>query len=141
MTLTAAERDYLASQPLGRLATRRPDGSLQNSPVGFRYDEETGTIDIAGRALGDTRKFHNVADNGEVALVVDDLVSLNPWMVRGVEIRGYAEALVDQEPASFYASREIIRIRPRRVISWGIGPEAGMHGRDIDSTASAGGVA
>lgn len=141
MTLTAEERDYLATQPLGRLATRRPDGSLQNNPVGFSYDEHAGTIEITGRALGDTRKFHNVADNGAVALVVDDLVSRNPWTVRGVEIRGHAEALVDQEPASSYSGREIIRIHPHRVISWGIGPEAGMHSRDIDSTASAGGAA
>ncbi|HEY2764329.1 MAG TPA: PPOX class F420-dependent oxidoreductase [Pseudonocardiaceae bacterium] len=133
MTLTSEERDYLASQPLGRLATRRPDGSLQNNPVGFRYNEETGTIDIGGLALGATRKFHNVAANGVVALVVDDLVSRNPWTVRGVEIRGDAEALVDQQPMSGHTSPEIIRIHPRRVISWGIGTEPGMHGRDVDS--------
>ena len=133
MTLTPAERDYLASQPLGRLATRRPDGSLQNNPVGFSYDEQTGTIDIGGRALAASRKFHNVAANGEVALVVDDLVSRNPWTVRGVEIRGHAEALVGQQPTSSYTSPEIIRIHPRRVISWGIGPDPGMHGRDVDS--------
>lgn len=136
MTLTDIERDYLASQPLGRLATRRPDGSLQNSPVGFRYDQQTGTITITGRALGATRKFANVADNGQVALVVDDLVTRQPWTVRGVEIRGRAEALVDQEPTSAYTSAEIIRIHPRRVISWGIGPEpgtpeSGMRGRNV----------
>lgn len=131
MTLTPAERDYLASQPLGRLATRRPDGSLQNNPVGFRYNEQTGTIDIAGRALATTRKFHNVAANGAVALVVDDVVSRDPWTVRGVEIRGHAEALVDQTPISSYTSPELIRIHPRRVISWGIGAGPGMHGRDI----------
>jgi len=117
MALTEPERDYLTTQPLGRLATRRPDGSLQNNPVGFAYDQRTDTITITGRALGATRKFHNVADNGEVALVIDDLVSMDPWTVRGVEIRGRAEALVDQETASAYDSPEIIRIHPRRVIS------------------------
>ncbi len=131
MSLTDVERAYLATQPLGRLATRRPDGSLQNNPVGFHYDEASGTTVITGRALGATRKFANVADNGEVALVVDDLVSRSPWTVRGVEIRGHAEALSDQEPASGYASRELIRIHPRRVISWGLGDEPGMHGRDV----------
>ncbi len=132
MTLTEAERAYLATQPLGRLATRRPDGSLQNNPVGFSYDEQTGTIDIAGRALGASRKFHNVADNGAVALVVDDLVSRDPWTVRGVEIRGHAEALVDQETPSTYTSPELIRIHPRRVISWGLGDTPGMHSRSIN---------
>ena len=138
MTLTPAERDYLAGQPLGRLATRRPDGSLQNNPVGFSYNELTGTIDISGRALGATHKFQNVAANGAVALVIDDLVSMSPWTVRGVEIRGHAEALVGQTPRSSYSSSEIIRIYPRRVISWGIGPEPGMHGRDVDSVTTDG---
>lgn len=134
MTLTPEERDYLASQPLGRLATRRPDGSLQNNPVGFTYNEQTGTIDIGGRALAATRKFRNVAATGEVALVVDDLVSRSPWTVRGVEIRGHAEALAGQQPASGRTGPEIIRIHPRRVISWGIGPEPGLRGRDVGTT-------
>lgn len=129
--LTALERDYLASQPLGRLATRRPDGSLQNSPVGFSYDEAAGTVDITGRAMGATRKFANVMDNGQVALVIDDLVSRDPWTVRGVEIRGTALALTGQPPRSGYTSGELIRIQPRRVISWGIDGSPGMHSRDL----------
>jgi pyridoxamine 5'-phosphate oxidase family protein len=137
MTLTEVERDYLATQPLGRLATRRADGTLQNNPVGFSYNDQTGTIDIGGRAMGATRKFRNVAENGAAALVVDDLVSRDPWTVRGVEIRGHAEALVEQETASTYTSPEIIRIRPDRVISWGLGDDTGMRGRDIDGTAAA----
>jgi pyridoxamine 5'-phosphate oxidase family protein len=133
MTLTHSERDYLASQVLGRLATVRPDGSPQNNPVGFTYDPGTGTVDIAGRAMGQTAKFRNVAANGQAALVVDDVASLDPWTVRGVEIRGRAEALSDQEPSSSYASREVIRIHPRRVISWGIDPAtSGMRRRDVE---------
>ncbi|MGH9155523.1 MAG: PPOX class F420-dependent oxidoreductase [Acidimicrobiales bacterium] len=93
---------------------RRPNGSLQNNPVGFRYDETTGTVTITGRALGPTRRFANVADNAAVALVVDDRASRDPWTVRRVEIRCVAEALVDQEPASNYASAD-----------------PGRHGRDI----------
>ncbi|MGH3936577.1 MAG: hypothetical protein ACRDS1_16625, partial [Pseudonocardiaceae bacterium] len=60
----------------------------------------------------------------------------SPWTVRGVEIRGHAEALINQTPASSYTSPEVIRIYPHRVISWGIGPEPGMHGRDVDSAAA-----
>ena len=84
MTLTDAERDYVAGQILGRLATVRPDGSLQNNPVAFTYDPERGTIDITGRAMGQTSKFRNVAANGEAALVVDDVASFDPWTARGV---------------------------------------------------------
>lgn len=141
MTLTEHEREYLATQPLGRLATRRPDGSLQNNPVGFSYDERTATITITGRALGATRKFHNVADNGQVALVIDDLVSRDPWVVRGIEFRGRAEALVDQEMTSSYTSPEVIRIHPRRIISWGIGGEPGMRSRDVDHPRTTAGSA
>lgn len=132
MPFTEAEQKYLGRQPLGRLATRREDGSLQNNPVGFSVDPTTGTVDVGGRAMGGTRKFHNVAANGVVALVVDDLASRDPWTVRGVEIRGRAEALVDQETGSDYMSPEIIRIHPERVISWGLGDDQGMHGRDFD---------
>lgn len=53
MTPTEPEIDYLATQPLGRLATRWPDASLQNDPVGFRHGHLTGTI--TGRSLGATR--------------------------------------------------------------------------------------
>ncbi len=131
MTLTDAERDYLAGQALGRLATVRPDGSLQNNPVGFAYDPDAGTVDISGWAMGETAKFRNVAANGHAALVVDDLASRDPWTVRGVEIRGWAEALRDQEPATSHLSGEVIRIHPRRVISWGVDPTvSGMKSRD-----------
>src|SRR6266516_5130205 len=60
---TDAELDYLASQRLGRLATAQPDGTLQASPVGFRYNSRTGTIDIGGLRMAASRKFRNVADN------------------------------------------------------------------------------
>jgi pyridoxamine 5'-phosphate oxidase family protein len=132
MTLTAIERDYLASQPLGRLATVGADGMPQNNPVGFAYDERTGTVDIGARTMGTTKKFANVAATGVAALVVDDLASRDPWTVRGVEIRGRAEALSGQDPVAAYATGDIIRIHPTRVISWGLDPEHdGMRGRTI----------
>lgn len=114
------ELDYLRSQRLGRLATVDGDGAPQNNPVGFFYNDDLGTIDIGGRNMGRTRKFRNVRHNPRVALVVDDLASIDPWRVRGVEIRGTAEALTDQSPPMRRMSREIIRIKPTRVISWGL---------------------
>src|ERR1700729_1618048 len=90
VTLTGAERGYLKSQPLARLATVDANGAPQNNPVGAFLDEETGDILIGGHAMGTSRKFRNVRANGQVALVVDDLVSRDPWTVRGLEIRGTA---------------------------------------------------
>jgi pyridoxamine 5'-phosphate oxidase family protein len=129
---TQAELEYLASQRLGRLATAGPGGRLQNNPVGFRVNAEAGTIDIGGWNMGASHKFRNVRANGRVAFVVDDLVSVQPWVVRGLEIRGHAEALTGAAPPQAFMSEEIIRIHPERVISWGIEPGLeGMHGRTV----------
>jgi len=128
MPFTEAERAYLTTQPLGRLATIGPDGVPQNSPVGYRLDAGTGTIEIGGYRMGATRKFHNVETNGNVAFVVDEIVSLRPWQVRGVEIRGHAEALRDQPPLIPGFTGERIRIHPRRILSWGLdGQTQGVH--------------
>jgi pyridoxamine 5'-phosphate oxidase family protein len=118
--LTEPQRQYLASQRLGRLATIAPDGTLQNNPVGFQLNAELGTIDIFGFHMGATRKFRNVGANPNVAFVVDDIASVEPWVVRGVEIRGTAEALTDQQRQPRGMSDEIIRIHPRRVIAWNV---------------------
>jgi pyridoxamine 5'-phosphate oxidase family protein len=116
MTFTDAEIDYLASQRLGRLATVAPDGTVQNSPVGFRVDADRGVINIGGWNLAQSRKFRNLATNPNVAFVVDDIVSLDPWTVRCLEIRGRGEAVHDE-------AGDVIRIHPRRIIGWGLGPD------------------
>ena len=123
VTLTEAERAYLQSQPLARLATVDRGGAPQNNPVGAFLDEETGDIIIGGHAMGASRKFRNVQRNGQVALVIDDLVSRDPWTVRGLEIRGTAVALEDVDPPVPFMSREVIRITPTWVTSWGVDPE------------------
>jgi pyridoxamine 5'-phosphate oxidase family protein len=124
VSLTQSEIEYLASQRLGRLATIQPNGTLQNSPVGFRYNPDTQTIDIGGYDMAASRKFRNVAANGQVAFVVDDIVSTSPWRVRCLELRGVAEAIdPDASPAApgaDAASGPIIRIHLRRIISFGI---------------------
>jgi len=128
MTTTIAlndiERAYLQSQPLGRLATVDANGAPQNSPIGVFLDEETGEIVIGGHAMGGTRKFRNVQTNAQVALVVDDLVSRDPWTVRGLEIRGTAVALSDVDPPVLFMSREVIRITPTWVAAWGLDPDS-----------------
>jgi len=131
MVFTDVELEYLRTQRLGRLATLVPRATLQNSPVGFQVDENAGVIEIWGRDMGNTRKFHNVEANGQVAFVVDDLASVTPWVVRGIEIRGSAEALRDQTPPNAYMSREVIRVHPRRVIAWGIGPDGARVARTV----------
>ncbi|SDE57601.1 pyridoxamine 5'-phosphate oxidase family protein [Rhodococcus tukisamuensis] len=120
VTLSADQVAYLDTQRLGRLATVNPRVAPQNSPVGFRYNAELGTIDIGGRNLGASKKFRNLATNDRVAFVVDDLASVQPWVVRCVEIRGRAEALTGVAPWAPGMSPELIRIHPERVIAFGL---------------------
>ena len=138
MTFTESELAYLAGQQLGRLATLRPDGTLQNSPVGFRYNEATGTIDIAGFHMARSRKFRNIAANGQIASVVDDLPSTEPWRVRCLEIRGTAEALTAPVASAYGSPEPIIRLWPRRILSFGLDEpdtdahELTLHSREVD---------
>ena len=76
MTFSTAEIVYLKSQRLGRLATQQANGTLQVSPVGFRLDESSGTIDIAGYFMSTSQKYRNVINNPTVAFVVDDVPSV-----------------------------------------------------------------
>jgi len=129
VTFTVQELDYLAGQRLGRLATVDARGTPQNNPVGFFVDRDTGDVLIGGTALAHTRKFRNVEATGVAAFVVDDLASTDPWTVRGIEIRGSAEVLRDVEPPMPGLSRELIRITPNWIGSWGI--EAGRGGMTV----------
>ena len=119
MSFSESEIAYLGSQPIGRLATLRPDGTLQNSPVGFRYNRALATVDIGGYNLTSSRKYRNVAANGQVAFVVDDVPSLSPWKVRCLEIRGTAEAVEKPSDSAYGTEDPIIRVRARRIISYG----------------------
>jgi pyridoxamine 5'-phosphate oxidase family protein len=123
MALTTAEQDYLRSQPLGRLATVGTDGVVQVNPVGFRVRAD-GSFVVGGRDLARTRKYRNVARTGRAALVVDDLVSSDPWTVRGIEVRGRAEVGTTESPAYPGASADVIVLHPDTVFTWGIEPGA-----------------
>jgi pyridoxamine 5'-phosphate oxidase family protein len=133
MTLTGSEQAYLEAQPRGRLATVAPDGSPQNKPVGFRYNPGLGTIDIYGFNMERSQKFRNVQANPRVAFVVDDAPGQGAEGMRFMEIRGVAETAAGPDPRG-HASAHIIRIRPRRVVSWNLDPaRPGLQTRDIDA--------
>jgi len=135
MAFTEAELEYLAAQSIGRLATVGPDGTPQNKPVSFRCNGDAGTIDIGGPTMAATGKFRNVERDRRVALVVDDFAAVEPgrrYGGRGIEVRGHAEALRDQLPPIEGFSTDLIRIHPRRIVTWGFDPElTGTRGRDV----------
>jgi pyridoxamine 5'-phosphate oxidase family protein len=109
---TEPELHYLHGERLlGRLATVGADGMPHIAPVGWRLDPGGDTISVSGHDFSTTKKFRDVAANGVAAIVIDDV--LPPWQPRGVEVRGTAEAIDGAEPR--------IRIRPTRIVSWGLG--------------------
>jgi pyridoxamine 5'-phosphate oxidase family protein len=119
---TPGEIAYLRGQRPGRLASVGPDGQPHVVPVGFRYNPDQDTIDTGGLGgFAQRKKYRDVQRNRRAAFVVDDVPSVDPWTVRGIEIRGEAEVLAtggkDVMPIF---DDEIIRIRPRRIVSWGI---------------------
>jgi len=119
-TFTEAELAYLrgGERRLARLATISADGVPHITPTGYAHDPVLDTIDIGGHRLERTKKFRDVQGNGRVAVVIDDV--LPPWKPRGVEVRGWAEAITSPEP--------LIRIHPERIVSWGIeSEEIGVH--------------
>jgi pyridoxamine 5'-phosphate oxidase family protein len=118
---TDEEIEYLESQLLGRLATVGPDGQPHVVPVSFRYNVGLDTIDIGGHDFARRKKYRDVQRNPRVAFLVDDLISVNPWRPRGIEVRGKAEVLTSGgEALGPGFAPEMFSIRPRRIVSWGI---------------------
>jgi len=112
MAFTEEEITYLRSQPLGRLATVAPGGQPDVAPVGFEFDGDY--FYIGGLDPAKTRKFRNVAaGNDQVALVIDDLKSTDPWIPRLLRVYGTAE-LVERDGR--FGPGPYMRVTP--VISW-----------------------
>jgi PPOX class F420-dependent enzyme/OxyR family protein/uncharacterized protein (TIGR02246 family) len=114
---------YLTSHGQGRLATIGPDRGPQNKPVGYRYNADLGTIDIGGYGMERSAKYRNVGRDPNVAFVIDDAIGEGAENMRFLEIRGRAEQ-----------AGELIRIHPRRLVSWNVDPgRPGLHTSDVDA--------
>ena len=123
---TDKELDYLAGQRLGRIATVGPDGQPHVVPTSFRYNPDHDAIEVGGMRMSQTKKARDVRRTGRASIVIDDV--LPPWQPRMIEVRGTAE-VIDSGGKAFGENFEdtIVRIKPARIISFGIdsGPEAG----------------
>jgi pyridoxamine 5'-phosphate oxidase family protein len=129
---TEKELEYFAGQRLGRIATVGPDGQPHVVPTSFRYNPEHDTIDVGGMRMSQTKKVRDVRHGGRAAIVVDDV--LPPWQPRMIEVRGTAE-VVSSGGKAFGDNFEdtIVRIRPRRIISYGINPgEQAVNARSVN---------
>jgi pyridoxamine 5'-phosphate oxidase family protein len=119
--LTEAQIAYLRSQLLGRIATAGADGRPHVVPVGVRYNSDLDTIDVGGHHVATTKKYRDVQANPWAAIVIDDLLSTDPWTPRMLEIRGRAEAVSSggAELGPGFGDA-LIRIHPDKVNSYGI---------------------
>lgn len=133
MTFTDAEQRFMARQARGHLATIGPDGRPQVKPLGFTYNVALGTIDIAGFNMASSAKYRNVRANPQVAFVVDEVTAPTMEGAHFLEIRGEAETAAGPRDPAGHLAPEIIRIHPRRVLSFNVDPDhPGFAARDID---------
>ncbi|MFJ8026779.1 PPOX class F420-dependent oxidoreductase [Streptomyces sp. NPDC096311] len=127
MTFTHEEISYLRSQRLARLATVSADDQPDVVPVGFEYD---GTyLYVGGVDPAKTRKWRNVeAGKTKVALVIDDLVSTDPWTPRYLRVYGTAELV---ERRGRFGMAPYMRITPTISWSYNLAGEPFTHDRTV----------
>jgi pyridoxamine 5'-phosphate oxidase family protein len=132
MTFSEAEVRFLARQPRGHLATLAANGEPQVKPLGFMYNPELGTIDITGFNMRGSAKYRNVQTKPSVAFVVDEVTEASMEGAHFLEIRGVAETAVGNHDLQGHLAPEIIRIHPRRIISFNVDPDhPGFAARDV----------
>jgi pyridoxamine 5'-phosphate oxidase family protein len=124
VVFTDAELAYLVGHPLGRLGTVGPGGEPHTQPVAFQVDERSGIVEFGGPDLARSQKYRNIQADPRVSFVVDDVaerpVGPGGQRGRGIEIRGRAQVLVVDRPLIDGFSRDLVRIRPERVVAWNL---------------------
>jgi len=132
MTFTDAELRFLARQRRGHLATVGPDGIPQVKPVGFTCNTRLGTIDITGFNMAASAKYRNVQARPAAAFVVDEVTADTMEGAHFLEIRGVAETTTGDHDRQGHLAPELIRIHPRRIVSFNVDPDApGFAARDL----------
>ena len=134
------EVEYLKSQRLARIATassvsseeQGEDGSIQPDvvPVGFDFDGEY--FYVGGINILKSTKYKNVLKNNKVALVIDDLKSVDPWDPRGIRIQGTADIVTRKGgymQETGHPDPTYIRIKPKKKWGWGIDEPVFVEGR------------
>lgn len=139
------EIEYLKSQRLARIATAvtltQEEKSIQPDvvPVGFDFDGEY--LYVGGMNLLKSTKYRNVLKNDKVAIVVDDLKSIDPWEARGIKVYGTADIITRQGgymENTDHPNPQYIRITPKKKWSWGVEGPVFVQGKFNVKKAKAG---
>jgi pyridoxamine 5'-phosphate oxidase family protein len=104
------EIKFLKESNLARLATVSPGGQPHVVPIAFEFDGEF--FHFGGYNLTTSLRFKNIQKNNKVGLVIDDLISVNPWTPRFIIIRGTAEIQTEEGEGSI-DERTSIKVTPR----------------------------
>jgi pyridoxamine 5'-phosphate oxidase family protein len=114
------ETEYLKSQFIARFATATNKGKPNVVPVGFEFDGRYFYIgSVKQEILRSSPKYINIKKgNGQVALVIDDLISVEPWKPRGIRVNGVGDIVTRKGQ---FGKGEYIRVRPKLSWSWGLG--------------------
>jgi len=131
---TDAELDYLHSGTLARIATVGPDGQPHLVPVTFHFNDAEDAIDVGGIAFGETKKWRDARRNPRVTFLLDESWGTG---AKAIEVRGLAEPHETGgdriHPRFPNFQPQFLRIRPRRIVSWGLEPAEGFqpYARDV----------
>ncbi|MBM3939874.1 MAG: hypothetical protein FJ318_03065 [SAR202 cluster bacterium] len=110
---TRAERDYIAQNPLGRIAVSTPDGKPHAVPLFTRIEGDK--VICTGFNMAKSYKYRVVQKNPWVAVVWDSRLPTPPPNIAGIEVRG--TAVIKHDPG---ASDAHFEVTPTKVFSWGI---------------------
>jgi pyridoxamine 5'-phosphate oxidase family protein len=109
VTFREDEVRFLKESRLARIATVSSSGQPHVVPVGYDFDGKF--FYFGGFNITKSLKFRNIQKNNKVALVVDDLLSVNPWTPRFVMVRGTAEIITEKGPGPI-DKRTTIKVTP-----------------------------
>ena len=92
-------------------------------PLTFSFNAEEDTIDVGGVKFGASKKWRDAQHNPKVTFLVDDVLR-DPRRARAIEIRGLSDVLATGgskiNPRFPNFAEEFLRIRPTRIVSWGL---------------------
>jgi pyridoxamine 5'-phosphate oxidase family protein len=120
---TEKELEYLNNQPLARIATVGANGAPHVVPVGFKVSDDGDALVVGGHDLSASKKWRDLQVNPKVAIVIDDLETIDPWLPRGIAVRGIAELHDDGgtgKVSPAIQGEAWLQVIPKRVTSWGI---------------------
>ena len=122
MTFADDEVQFIRSQGIARLATLGEGGQPDVVPVAIEFDGVHFWVGGPGESFLSTRKVCNVrAGRGKVALVIDDLPSLDPFIARGIRVYGLADGPLQR--VGMVGPGLYLRITPQVSWTWNMAGE------------------